>query len=108
VDLFGQSINLLEVDGRFQGFENTVESLFGPGGMYHQNDIRNVFQNLRVKRKVPPPSYSGLNMQKFESMSQHFNTSDDSSTPYSESYPQVNETKRWLLRSSTFFLLGPR
>ncbi|KAL1492708.1 hypothetical protein ABEB36_010924 [Hypothenemus hampei] len=32
VDLFGKYVNLLEVQGRLEGFEHYVESLFGPGG----------------------------------------------------------------------------
>jgi len=30
VDVFGQSVNLLEVGGRVQGFEDILEKLFGP------------------------------------------------------------------------------
>lgn len=32
VDLFGESINVFEVDARVEGFENIVENFFGPKG----------------------------------------------------------------------------
>jgi hypothetical protein len=34
VDLFGQSVNLLEVGGRAEGLEYLLESYFGPQGVY--------------------------------------------------------------------------
>lgn len=37
VDMFGQSINLLEVGGRVQGIEDLLERLFGPGSKEFDN-----------------------------------------------------------------------
>lgn len=37
VDLFGESVNLLELSARMEGFEHFVESLFGPKGDYNRN-----------------------------------------------------------------------
>lgn len=36
VDLFGESVNLLELSTRIEGFEHFVESLFGPKGDYNR------------------------------------------------------------------------
>lgn len=37
VDLFGESVNLLELSARMEGFEHFVESLFGPKGDYNRD-----------------------------------------------------------------------
>lgn len=37
VDLFGESVNLLELSTRMEGFEHFVESLFGPKGQYNKD-----------------------------------------------------------------------
>lgn len=41
VDMFGQSVNLLEVGGRAQGMEQLLEKYFGPGGEYEKENGRN-------------------------------------------------------------------
>lgn len=89
VDIFGQSINIFEVvflelkrykcficysvlqiDGRFEGFERYVESLFGPGGVYHQKEIGHILKSLRPKRKAQPV---GLSASKLEAIDKQFN-----------------------------------
>ena len=34
VNLFGESLNLLEVGARAEGFENMIEDFFGPDGYF--------------------------------------------------------------------------
>ena len=38
IDMFGQSVNLLEMGGRMQGMEQMLEKFFGPGGEMHEGD----------------------------------------------------------------------
>ena len=37
VDLFGHSVNFLELGGRAEGLEFFVESFFGPNGYFSEN-----------------------------------------------------------------------
>lgn len=53
LDLFGQSVNLLELGARLEGFESLVESFFGPGGIFPDDTIQKVLENLRGKRAAP-------------------------------------------------------
>jgi len=46
LDLFGDSVNLLEVGGRVEGLEEMVEKLFGPTG-YFDNSIKDTVQRTR-------------------------------------------------------------
>ncbi|XP_060537065.1 uncharacterized protein LOC132708634 isoform X2 [Cylas formicarius] len=47
VDLFGESVNLLEVYGRVEGFERYLESLFGPNG--RSSVIKEKMENLKMR-----------------------------------------------------------
>jgi len=47
-DLFGESVNLLEVGGRVEGLERLVENYFGPKGYFSNN-----LKDGRVRRSVP-------------------------------------------------------
>ncbi|XP_074643894.1 uncharacterized protein LOC141900764 [Tubulanus polymorphus] len=47
-DLFGESVNLLEVGGRVEGLERFVENYFGPKGYFG-----NSMKGARSKRSVP-------------------------------------------------------
>ena len=40
VDLFGQSINLLEVGGRIEGLEYFLETYFGPNGYFAEKTVK--------------------------------------------------------------------
>ena len=53
VDLFGESVNLFELGARLEGFESLVESFFGPGGLFPDDTIQKVLENLRGKRAAP-------------------------------------------------------
>lgn len=55
VDLFGESVNLLELSARMEGFEHFVESLFGPKGDYNRQwfkDKMDFVPNF-IKEKSP-------------------------------------------------------
>ncbi|XP_076260910.1 apolipoprotein lipid transfer particle isoform X2 [Rhynchophorus ferrugineus] len=62
VDLFGKSVNLLEIQGRMEGFERYFESLFGPKGKanvlkekveeYKMRWTRGVEDNSVIERNV--------------------------------------------------------
>jgi len=47
VDVFGESINLLEIGGRFEGFEIFAEKFFGPNGYYPEETVEAVLRGLR-------------------------------------------------------------
>ena len=60
---------ILQIDGRFEGFERYIESLFGPGGVYHQKEIGHILKSLRSKRKAQPV---GLSASKLEAIDKQF------------------------------------
>ena len=47
VDMFGESINLFEIGGRFEGFEIFAEKFFGPNGYYPEETVEAVLRGLR-------------------------------------------------------------
>lgn len=55
IDLFGESVNLLELSARMEGFEHFVESLFGPKGDYNRNWFRDKMNFIPdfIKEKSP-------------------------------------------------------
>lgn len=50
VDLFGETINLLEFGGRIEGFEAFVESFFGPNGYYPEETFAEILKTLRQNK----------------------------------------------------------
>ena len=40
VDLFGRSVNILEIGGRVEGLEYFLESYFGPNGYFTEKDVK--------------------------------------------------------------------
>ncbi|XP_069692884.1 uncharacterized protein Apoltp isoform X2 [Periplaneta americana] len=53
VDLFGESVNVLEVAGRMEGFEHYVESIFGPNGPLSSSKVKEGLEKFRFLRSVP-------------------------------------------------------
>ncbi|XP_059475587.1 uncharacterized protein LOC132196753 [Neocloeon triangulifer] len=47
VDIFGESINLLEIGGRAQGFEPMIERLFSKKGVFENEALENFLKNAR-------------------------------------------------------------
>ncbi|KAJ3640007.1 hypothetical protein Zmor_003331 [Zophobas morio] len=52
VDLFGQSINLMEVYGRLEGFEHYLESMFGPKGPLNSEKLKEKISKVRFSRSA--------------------------------------------------------
>ncbi|KAK9890371.1 hypothetical protein WA026_010464 [Henosepilachna vigintioctopunctata] len=52
IDLFGESINLFQVSGRMQGFENYLESLFGPKGPWSYTKLQDKIPKMRFARET--------------------------------------------------------
>ncbi|CAG2211156.1 unnamed protein product [Mytilus edulis] len=67
-DLFGRSVNLLEIGGRMEGLEYFLESYFGPNGYFQENDVKEVTkQNIK-----------GISNTKMEDIDRQFDTESDS------------------------------
>jgi len=47
VDIFGESVNLLELGARAEGLEPLVESLFAPSGLLADDGVRKILRNAR-------------------------------------------------------------
>lgn len=47
LDLFGESVNLFEVGGRIEGFENYLERLFGPDGYFPEDTVAAALRGMR-------------------------------------------------------------
>ncbi|CAH0714994.1 unnamed protein product, partial [Brenthis ino] len=52
VDMFGESINLLEIKARGEGFERYFENLFGNNGPLSKNKIKDKINKLRFLRST--------------------------------------------------------
>ncbi|CAH2058175.1 unnamed protein product, partial [Iphiclides podalirius] len=52
VDMFGESINLLEIKARGEGFERYFEAFFGKDAPFDKDDIADRVSKLRVLRSV--------------------------------------------------------
>jgi len=51
VDVFGQSVNLLEAGARAEGFEDTVEELFGPEGVFKEDTLQKILRGMRREKR---------------------------------------------------------
>lgn len=47
VDLFGNSVNLIELGGRVQGVEKIVERFFGPEGYFSKKNTQELIESKR-------------------------------------------------------------
>jgi len=59
----------MQMEGRMEGFERYIESLFQSGGIYEQDGVSSVLRSLRPKRRAHPP---GLNAEKLKAMDEQF------------------------------------
>lgn len=62
VDLFGESVNLLELSARMEGFEHFVEGLFGPKGDYNRKFFKDKMDFIPdfIREKTPIKGESEL------------------------------------------------
>jgi len=51
LDLFGESVNILEFGARAEGFENIVENMFGSEGYFPDSAMNNILKKLKGKRE---------------------------------------------------------
>jgi len=51
LDLFGESVNILEFGARAEGFENILENMFGPEGYFPDSAMNNILKKLKDKRE---------------------------------------------------------
>jgi hypothetical protein len=51
LDLFGESVNILEVGARAEGFESIVEEMFGPEGYLPDNAMNKMLKKLKDERE---------------------------------------------------------
>ena len=49
VELFGQSVNLLELGGRAEGIEYFLESFFGPNGYFHGEEAQEESKDMALR-----------------------------------------------------------
>ena len=49
-NVFGESLNLMEIGARGEQFEDLVEDLFGPDGYFREDSFKKLLQGLRQKR----------------------------------------------------------
>ena len=47
IDMFGDSVNLVELGGRVQGLEKIVEKFFGPNGYFGKKNVQELMDNKR-------------------------------------------------------------
>ncbi|XP_077295548.1 apolipoprotein lipid transfer particle [Arctopsyche grandis] len=52
LDMFGESINIFEMKARGEGFEDYIESIFGPNGQFGRSTVDNKLKSLRVLRSA--------------------------------------------------------
>ena len=51
LSLFGENINLVEIGGRIEGFENILEDMFGPDGYFKDDTIHNFLKTISSRNK---------------------------------------------------------
>ncbi len=108
-NVFGENLNLLEFGTRVEGFESTIEELFGPEGYFKEDTIHKLLRTFRDKRDVDA-------RQTVSDFQQTFNNDYDDHTPrgnmymrmfgkdfYYSSFNGVNDLMR---DASSFFGLG--
>ena len=64
MSLFGENVNIFEIGGRTEDFENFVEELFGPNGYFKDDTLHNFLKTFSSRTKR---SNNEVNFDKFES-----------------------------------------
>ncbi|XP_068239146.1 LOW QUALITY PROTEIN: uncharacterized protein [Palaemon carinicauda] len=60
MDLFGESINFLEVGGRIEGFEAYIERFFGSNGYFPEEHIEKVLKHMRSTSDAESTTLEGF------------------------------------------------
>lgn len=60
LDLFGESINFLEVGGRIEGFEAYIEKFFGSKGYFPEEHIEQILKNMRATSDAETTTLEGF------------------------------------------------
>ncbi|XP_056009974.1 uncharacterized protein LOC125679922 [Ostrea edulis] len=70
VDLFGRSVNILEIGGRIEGLEFFLESYFGPNGYFTEKDVKKatsqVVKGIDAKKMKKIDSQFGMGMDQLK------------------------------------------
>ncbi|XP_056021701.1 uncharacterized protein LOC130054813 [Ostrea edulis] len=70
VDLFGRSVNILEIGGRVEGLEFFLESYFGPNGYFTEKDVKKatsqVVKGIDAKKMKKIDSQFGMGMDQLK------------------------------------------
>ena len=51
LNLFGENVNVFEVGGRLEGYDNLLEEMFGPDGYFKDDTVRNFLKTLSNRQK---------------------------------------------------------
>ena len=51
LNLFGENVNVFEVGGRLEGYENLLEEMFGPDGYFKDDTVHNFLRNVMSNRQ---------------------------------------------------------
>lgn len=76
IDLFGESLNLFEIGGRFEGFEQIIDNLFGLNGYFKDDSPLIFFKNLmqyKSDNKTDRNEFNNNNTNEIIEYSKDFN-----------------------------------
>merc|ERR1739838_536012 len=59
-DIFGESINFIEVGGRIEGFEIFAQKFFGTDGYYPDRNIEHILKQLRQRKQEEETSFEHI------------------------------------------------
>ena len=51
LSLFGENVNLFELGGRIEGFDNMIEDVFGPDGYFKEDTVHNFLKTFSTRNK---------------------------------------------------------
>ena len=51
LNLFGENVNVFEIGGRLEGYDNLLEEMFGPEGYFKDDTVHNFLRTLSQRHK---------------------------------------------------------
>ena len=51
LNLFGENVNVFEVGGRLEGYDNLLEEMFGPEGYFKDDTVHNFLKSVMSTRQ---------------------------------------------------------